>query len=259
VDARTQERRRVRIHSAAGKEIASVDDWLTQCPPKRGLEHWVDGRSAKELAKAWFRTGVAAVPEELVRLFDSHELTRQLVVESVTPECVTVLDDFPGENRNHDLVLSGRSGARRVVVGIEGKADEAFGEVLGTYYDSKQGTRSNVPRRIEQLVGALFGSGGSEWRRLRYQLVHGCAATLIEANLRQADVAVFLVHEFLIPGATKPKTVKQNSEDWATFLRALDPSGDLLRPGGMSGPFKVPGGGRVPGTVPLLVGKVSTS
>jgi hypothetical protein len=250
---------RVKIHSVAGKEIVSIEDWLKHCPPKRGLEHWVDGRSAKELAKAWFRTGVAAVPEELKRVLDSHELTRHLVVESVAPECVTVLDDFPGENRNHDLVLSGRSGTRRVVVGIEGKADEAFGEVLGTYYDGKQGTRSNVPRRVEQLVGALFGSARVEWRRLRYQLVHGCAATLIEANRRQADVAVFVVHEFLMPGATKPEKVKQNAEDWATFLHALDPTGSLLRPGGMSGPFTVPGGGRVPGSVPLLVGKVTTS
>lgn len=249
----------MRIHSATGKNIASVEDWRKQCPPKRGLEHWVDGRSAKELAKAWFRTGVAAIPEELTRLLDSHELTRQLVVEAVTPECVTVLDDFPGENRNHDLVLSGRSGTRRVVVGIESKADEPFGEVLGEYYDGKQGTRSNVPRRVEQLVSALFGVAGSEWRRLRYQLVHGCAATLIEANLRQADVAVFLVHEFLIPGATKPEKVKQNADDWAAFLHALDPSGNLVRPGGMSGPFKLPGGGRVPGSVPLLVGKVTTS
>ncbi len=88
------------IQSAAGQDIFSVEDWFQHCPPKKkGSEHWVDGRSAKELAKAWFRTGVAAVPEELTRLIRSHELTCDLVVESATPEGLTALDEFRGGTR----------------------------------------------------------------------------------------------------------------------------------------------------------------
>jgi len=53
------------IQSSDGKPIRSIDDWFNLAPPKKGRKQWKDGRSAKELAKAWFRTGRAKVPEEL--------------------------------------------------------------------------------------------------------------------------------------------------------------------------------------------------
>jgi hypothetical protein len=221
----------MRITSATDEDIRSVEDWHRLCPPKKRAAHWVDGRSAKELAKAWFRKGVGAVPEELAGLLGSHETTRDLVVESATPECQTSLDKFPGETRNHDVVLFGHAGTRQVVIGLESKADEPFDRVLGEYYDMKKGTSSNVPRRIEQLVGALFASRGAvEWRGLRYQLVHGCAATLIEAKLRHADVAVLVVHEFLIPGATKPENVERNARTgWPSCMPWIRPGTDCGR------------------------------
>ena len=46
-----------------GHNIHSVDDWLRFAPPEKGESHWKDGRSAKELAKAWFPTaGIAMSP-----------------------------------------------------------------------------------------------------------------------------------------------------------------------------------------------------
>jgi hypothetical protein len=30
-----------------------LEEWFNHCPPKKGKEHWVDGRSAKEMAKFW--------------------------------------------------------------------------------------------------------------------------------------------------------------------------------------------------------------
>jgi hypothetical protein len=57
--------------------------------PKKGDEHWVDGRSAKELAKAWFRGGTLTVPEELLAALHSHDLTRNLVLERGWAEKVT--------------------------------------------------------------------------------------------------------------------------------------------------------------------------
>ncbi len=44
---------RTRIEKG-NQEIRSVDDWFRLAPPKRGEHHWQDGRSAKELARAYF-------------------------------------------------------------------------------------------------------------------------------------------------------------------------------------------------------------
>jgi len=48
----------VRIEGPNGRAILSVEDWRTYAPPKRGDVQWKDGRSAMELAKAWFGGGV---------------------------------------------------------------------------------------------------------------------------------------------------------------------------------------------------------
>jgi hypothetical protein len=34
------------------KDIHTVDDWFRLAPPAGGARQWVDGKSAKELAKA---------------------------------------------------------------------------------------------------------------------------------------------------------------------------------------------------------------
>jgi hypothetical protein len=79
----------------AGKTISSIDDWRTFSPPASRDLHWVDGRSAKELAKAWFNDfGVPQVPKALSLLMQSHSRTLNLEIESVVPECKTVLDSY---------------------------------------------------------------------------------------------------------------------------------------------------------------------
>ncbi len=83
-----------------GGEIRSVDDWFAQAPPKRGIKHWVDGRSAKELAKAWFPVaGDPQVPAELRSLLESRDETRGIVFEEGEPERVTRFDGCGGEGR----------------------------------------------------------------------------------------------------------------------------------------------------------------
>jgi len=88
-----------------GSEIKSVDDWFKFAPPKKGLYHWKDGRSAKELAKAWFPAeGNPIVPDELQALLESRDETRGIAFEQGEPERV-ILFDTCGEGRHADLVL----------------------------------------------------------------------------------------------------------------------------------------------------------
>ncbi len=246
------------IHSREGRPIHSVDEWRCLASPQGGDKQWKDGRSAKELAKAWF---APKVPRELGRLFESHKLTRGLVVESAIAELTTELDDFPGEPRHHDLVLLCRSGKVRALVGVEAKADEEFGPVIQEELKrvKKSGRHSNLPQRVHQLSQAIFGrSVDDAIGRLRYQLLHGLAGTLIEARSRSCDVAVFVVHEFISDNKTQQQKIDRNVRDFERFVQALPAlTSSVVREGSLLGPIRIPGGKFVPGDIPVMIGKVT--
>jgi hypothetical protein len=183
----------------------------------------------------------------------------EIVFGEAKPECMIELDDFSGEHRNCDLVVLCDVDARRMVINVEAKADEPFGDVIGEYYDRKTGSASNVPTRIRQLSEALFGRGPDETiRKLRYQLLHAAAATLIEAAANKAELGLLLIHEFRSTSLDTER-LTQNGTDWENFVHAfpgLTTAG--LQKNQILGPVSVPGGGRVPKDVPLYFGKLVT-
>lgn len=75
----------------------------------------------------------------------------------------------------------------------------------------------------------MFGAG-VDATSLRYQLLHGLGATVLEATLRDAEQAVFAIHEFRTPETTEAKHA-QNDRDLTVFLAALGPPspGELQR------------------------------
>ena len=251
----------VRILSSTGHEIVSVDDWFTKAPPKQGVRQWKDYRSAKELAKSWFRMQTAAPPEELLSFLRLSFPLADLALCEAYPEFVIPLDHFRGEHRNADLVVLGTLGPRRLLITIEAKADEPFGDCLvGEYYDrGRSNPRSNVPARIAALTRALFGTEPDPRSRvLRYQLLHATAATLIEAKRRHAQVAVFVVHEF-ISHHLNPDKLATNHADWQAFLAALaEHPATGLATSGTIGPLHIPGAEHVPSDIPLYLGKLRT-
>ena len=245
------------LHNQDGQPIATVEDWFRLALPARGALRWNDGRSAKETAKAWLRSGVPAVPTELSALLDSHPLTHRFVgreaIPEAIPEAVIRLDDLAGGQRNADMLVAGAADGQRVVVTVESKVDEPFGEVIGGYYDSHPPPTSRVQDRIYGLVQAAFGRGlDEEVRGLRYQLLHGTAGTLAAAGEQGARVAVFIAHVFET-GLADEEKLARNREDWDRFVGALSgmgTAGEMMGAGdgaGLLGPFTVPGGGRVPG------------
>ena len=206
------------IRNQRGQLITSLDDWFHLAPPKKGALQWKDFRSAKELARSFLRSGSPSPPTELLALLRKH--FGELRIEKATPEFCIRLDDLRGEPRNCDLILFGQIASAPFVANIEAKADEPFGELIGHYYDQKLPTRSNVPRRIENLAFTLFGRFDDEVRSLRYQLLHATAATVISAWAHRADKALFLVHEF-ISAKLKSENIARNRQDWTNFVRAL--------------------------------------
>jgi hypothetical protein len=181
--------------------IRSVEEWGVLAKPASPV-HWQDGRSAKELAKAWIDgTG----PDVLGKLLARDARTADLRVKKATAEAQTAFDSLPGGRRNHDLLVEGDAAGGPTIVGLEGKADESFGETLDGFGRAAQrkadrGERTNAPQRLERLLADLAGTSleaRPELGKLRYQLFSGVAGTLAAAG--RDDQAVFVVHEFQDP------------------------------------------------------------
>ena len=247
------------IRSKEGVKIRSVEKWLQHAPPKMGIKHWKDGRSAKELARAWILTGKPKLPDALKKLLETHSLTRGFIPEIAIPEYITRIDNFPGEHRNHDLLVIGSSDYNRIVLSIEAKADESFGKMINQM--SSFNPRTNLYKRIDLLTKSILGKTVQEDEsigELRYQLFTGVAGALIEAKNRNASIAAFVVHEFFSDNLDVVK-LTENKEDLDRLCALLlEQPGYELPSDQLIEILSVPSGKFVPGDIPLLIGKIKT-
>jgi hypothetical protein len=243
----------VTLRNSEGQIINGIDGWT---PPAKGDKHWKDGRSAKELAKAWFRNGSPQIPDELHQILTNHPSTKNFNIEYGIPELETKLDNYKGKGRNHDLIIVGESNAIRTIISIEAKVDEEFGKVISKYIgESSKNEHSKVPNRIKGLSRAVFGD--KDTSTLRYQLLHSVAGTLIEAKNREAGQAILIIHEF-VPETGKSNDARRNERDLETFIRILTDEKEYIKVGKLIGPIKVLGGEKVPTDVPLYIGWIET-
>ena len=251
----------IRFHKDQ-ENISSVEDWFKFAPPKGKDSHWQDGRSAKELAKAWFpQRGQPQVPSELADLLGGHDLTRNLKIVEGLPERAIALDHFRGETSNADLVLLGQTSHGHVVITIEAKADEPFGSTIAERLEKgRSNPNSNIPRRIELLCGGIFGSSADALHslgELHYQLLTGVAGALIEAKTKDAAFAVFVVHRFLSSGLPYT-TLSKNFNDLSQFVQTLPGCTNVrLEDGKLIGPIHVSGARYVPSHIPLYIAEIT--
>jgi hypothetical protein len=195
-----------------------------------------------ELAKSWIAgEGQAA----LRRLLDTCEETAGLVIESAVAEAQVSFDQYPGGKRNHDLLIRGRCIGGPIVVGLEAKADETFGETIAAYDRHARrlraaGQRTNAPERLKALldeVGAMSLERVPSFGDLRYQLFSGVAGTLAAAHT--GGLAAFVVHEFATELTTERKRAA-NRRHLAEFVGdvtgAVAPADDWW----LLGPFHLP-------------------
>jgi hypothetical protein len=159
-------------------------------------EHWEQGRSAYELAHAWFRDG--KLPTTVKTLWDKCPEYRNAQVVWGGFEHTTRLDEFPSPSQTDLLVLlrltNGKADRGRAIVAVEGKVDEPFDKLVSARR-SEAGDRSNWPERLKRLCNAL-NLKTSAAEALRYQLIHRTVAALIEAKRHAAKHAMMLVHSF---------------------------------------------------------------
>lgn len=262
----------MRIH-ANGKEITDIDGWFAAAPPKGRGNHWVDYRSAKEVARAWCPVGSEPSPPQ--ELLASHPLTKGADLDGadITPELRVRIDDLSGEPRNTDLAitcsvpgLTPSAQPRKLAISVEDKADESFGQRAAAAVKSaetrrQKGKASYGDQRVRDILKAIL-SGALENEpalgRLRYQLLTATAGALSYARQQQADVAVLVVHEFWHAAGvhTWKARLDSNATDLGAFLSRLSGGSITTLPAGrLVGPFLLHGNAFIPADIPLLIGK----
>lgn len=225
----------LKLSKPDGGQITKWPEWTR---PKKEYQ-WADGRSAKELAKAWFPDGYVDVPPELSSLLNSHSRLAGLELIKGMPEFVTNLPER-GEGRNHDLWLFGKTRNESVTLCIEAKADEPFGnDTVSEYREKalqrrKRGESTRVPERIAALLD-IVGRPSANWEVVRYQLLTAICGTALQAKEDSSNLAVFIVHEFRTSRTTEAN-LQRNCEDYERFLNAIgiksgnDSDGHLFGP-----------------------------
>jgi hypothetical protein len=250
------------LFSNDGRRIETVDDWRDRGDPVSGRE-WAEGRSARELARAWIERDAASEVSALLGLLPAFS---GLVLDRGVTEKQTRFDNLPGDPHRHDLLVIGRSPDGPVVIGVEAKADDPFDEPLDGWITRARALaeRSGAPERLDRLTTAFFGTTLDQdplLAPLRYQLLSALAGTLADAREQDAARAVLLVHEFETPW-TNDDLHRRNAEDLDAFVGKLMPG--VERTGNhrawIAGPVPIAGVGRsLPEGASAYVARLLTS
>ncbi|WP_405226835.1 DUF6946 family protein [Lentisalinibacter sediminis] len=244
--------------------IESLEDWKRLAPPK-SAQQWVDGRSAKESARAWLEGGGEYLPSDLEILLRDHQAFGPVLHWKAEPEAKLRFDSFRGEPRNSDLAAHVEDSHGKFLIAVEAKADETFGEKVSDALGSAleryaANAASNGIARIQQLAIALFKKrkrGQIALKDVRYQLLTASAAALCEAEGYGYTRSLLLIQEF-VTDKTLDKKHERNAKDLNRFLARLsDGEYSSLASGEIVGPIRLPGTPLVSANVELYLGKLS--
>ncbi len=156
-------------------------------------EHWKKGHSAYELAYSWVMAG--GIPDPVSYVLQQADEFRDMKLIQGLFEKKTKLRD-PGRTASQtDLLVLIGNGEDFAVVGVEGKVDEPFGEIIERWL-AAGGEKSYKPERLSQLKKTLGLEDYNLVSKLRYQLFHRTAATIYEARNYNVRRAAMLVHSF---------------------------------------------------------------
>lgn len=253
----------MRFFDRHGNEIFTLQDWARLGKPA-AEQHWVEGRSAYELAAHWIDRDAAARVGEVLLL--RPELSGLTFTKAIA-EKQTAFDDIRGGRRNHDLLVHATCDAGPVVIGVEGKADEPFDHPLTRWRERAVASnpRTRAPERLDKLTTLFFSTTVDTDEQvpsigeISYQLLSALAGTLAEAKKADAAGAVLLIQEFRT-AKTYERKHSSNAFALELFLQRLAP-GSVERTDAPSGwitsPIEIRGDGQwFPTTVPVFVAKL---
>jgi hypothetical protein len=243
--------------------LATLEDWRRLGGPKKA-EHWVDGRSAKEAARAWLGDGVGHMPTEVLAVLEQHHAFGPVTDWEAEPEARLPFDSFDGEPRNTDLLVLARDQHGSYLIAVEAKADEAFSATVADTLVAAterylKSDRSKGVARLLQLGQAILGprqESEPEIGLLRYQLLTATAGALCEGKRRECLRVLLLVHEF-VTDRTDDALHNRNAQDLNLFVGRLS-HGRVSGVGynEIQGSFDVPGAPLCLNAPALYIGKV---
>lgn len=178
----------------------------------KGEAHWREGFSAHALANTWF--GKDDFPDRVRAVLDGHPAFAHARLLEGFFERETDLRDGLGKASQTDLLALVRLSSGLAVLGVEGKVEESFANVIGDQTRLSAGQRERLSR-----LAALLGIDAADLPPLRYQLFHRAAAAIFEADRYGAGTAMLLVHSF--------SQRETGFSDFAAFLAAMGIDGDI--------------------------------
>jgi hypothetical protein len=233
--------------------IESLNEWFVKCPPQGKEKHWKEGRSAKETAKHWVYT----IPQPFKDILKHWKLEFNVC----SPEFVSTFDANGGNGRNHDLlILAENENKEPVVISVESKADEPFGNTISDTIKAanerlKKNPNSKGLIRIKDLRSALFGKEDDSQLSLMYQLLAAVAGTIAEAKKQKAKSAIFLIQTFI---SYEINSIKhKNQDDLDSFITLFSKSNHTqIHNNQLIGPFRITSKtNHLPDDIDLWIGK----
>lgn len=201
-------------------EIFSVQDWLLHCPPANSKTQWCDYRSAKEMAKFW--TNPECQKEFLLFL---QQMNRNLTFEYALPEVATRFDNYRNARKN-DLCIFANEGYNKVLILIEGKADEPFGNYIAKEWSKCdiEKNKNQASRKLDRVIDLQKRFNDNKlFVKLRYQLVYWFAGAIEEAKRNNIDKIYLVVQEFHSKKTTNKK-IETNKIDLNSFVEFISHS-----------------------------------
>lgn len=220
----------MKIENTKKQLIVDLESWKTAFIEVDPKGNWKEGRSACTLAK-YFTTpnieesdGIKKIKEYLEALGFSNPKFEYAEIEHPSP-----FDEYSSP-RMQDLVIWGESEKGRILVCIEAKVDEEFGnEVLNqAYKNAKQefdkNPNSKRKARIEELCDKYLNVSAESIKsedenNIRYQLLYYLAGSICEAkeygNVVFMPIMVFKTDEY------NKTEGDRNRKDYERFRKAL--------------------------------------
>lgn len=207
-----------------GKEVSDFKTWKEAFCQIDSDVHWEEGRSACSLARHFTQPsidkseGIEMLTKFLYSLgFDDVKLTRGEV------EHESSFDNYK-KGRMQDLVLWGECGNEPVVICVEAKVDEPFGDTIEQAYMDAESYLQKSPEskkkvRIIDLCARYFDNAAPEQCfQYRYQLLHYLAGSLNEAAKEKA--ALFMPVIVYKTSKYNEKAGERNLEDYLNFMQS---------------------------------------
>lgn len=221
----------MKISNKNNRLITNLESWKTAFIEVDKENNWKEGRSACTLAK-YFTTpnieksyGIKKIKEYFEALGFSNPRFESAEIEHPSP-----FDEY-SRPRMQDLVIWGESEKGRILVCIEAKVDEEFGDVLNKAYkkakqefDKNPNSKSKRKARIEELCKKYLDVNPEDIKpkdktNIRYQLLHYLAGSICEA--KEKDNVVFMPIMVFKTDEYNKKKGDRNREDYERFRKAL--------------------------------------